>query len=141
MSLPTTIADGGNTDRKACVRATGQLVTGPIAYNKPYQATLGTAGTPVEIVGPEPKKRFVVDSILMYANRNVGATVTIYESQDGPASSTQTNVVLDTEIPQKTARDLVGLNMLCEAGHWLNAETDDDDVFITVMGYYVDDVL
>jgi hypothetical protein len=143
MPLDINIRDC-KSDVGACVRPNGALIVGAFDYSRPYQATLGIANTPVNLVGPISGKRFIVTDILLYANKSVGvgdATVTLYESQDGPASATQSSVILNTEMLKNSSRDLVGLNMLCSAGHWLNAVTDDDDVFLTIMGYYVDDVL
>ena len=63
--------------------------------------------------------------------------MTIYESSVGPASTTQTTVVLSTEMVKQSSRDLIGLNLEVAEGRWVNAVTDDDDVFVTVMGYYI----
>jgi hypothetical protein len=100
---------------------------------------MGTADTPVSFFAPQQGKRFIITDILLYANKNVGvgdATVTIYESSDGPATATQDKILMQTEMLKQTHRDMIGLNLATQEGHWLNGVTNDDDVFVTIMGYY-----
>ncbi len=39
---------------------------------------------------------------------------------------------------KQSARDLIGLNIIITEGSWVNGVTDDDDVFATVAGYYIE---
>jgi hypothetical protein len=140
MTIGIVIEDAHGTDAKAKVLSNGQVVTGPYAFSTASTQTMDVAATSYTFWPPESGKRFVVTDVLVYANRNVGvndATVEIYESTDGPATGTVSKELLTFEIASKTGRDLVGLNLIITEGSWINAETDDDDVFLTIMGYYV----
>ena len=139
MTIATHIRDS-QTSTSARVLSTGQLVVGPAGFSDASVQTMGTAATPVSFFAPRQGQRFVITDILLYANRNVGvndATVVIYESADGPATATETKILLQTEILKQSSRDLIGLNLATTEGNWINGVTDDDDVFATVMGYYV----
>ena len=140
MALISKISDGSGTKTLARVTTRGQLVVGPADFSEASTVTLGTDNVPVNLFGPISGKNFIITDILIYANRLVGvndATVTIYESSVGPASTTQTKVLLSTEMVKQSSRDLIGLNLEVAEGRWVNAVTDDDDVFVTVMGYYI----
>jgi hypothetical protein len=125
--------------QRSDVRGNGQIVVGPFNSSTASTVTLDTAATSYNIWGPSTDENFIITDILIYANKNVGvndATLVIYESTDGPATGTQSKILLNTEMVKQTTRDLVGLNLKVTEGSWVNAETDDDDVFLTVMGYY-----
>jgi len=127
------------TGAGAKVLANGQLVVGTLANSDTSVQTMGTANTPVSFFPPVNSQKFIITDILLYANKNVGvndATVTIYESTDGPATATQSKILLQTEMVKQTSRDLIGLNLAVSSGSWLNGVTDDDDIFATIMGYY-----
>jgi len=120
------------------VTALGQLVAGPFDYDEVSAITLDVANTAVNIFGPLVQKRFVVTAILLTANKNVttDCSVEIYES-DGPTSTTVDKSILNIEMLKNSDRDITGLNFRLTEGVYLNGKTDDDDVFVTVMGYYV----
>jgi hypothetical protein len=139
MAVVTKIVNGSGTGDQATVSCRGQLVVGPLSFSESSSIKLETDDVPLNLFPPKSGFNFIVTDILLYANKNVGAadaTVTIYESLVGPESATQTKVVLQTEMLKQTSRDLTGLNLEISTGNWLNAVTDDDDIFITVMGYY-----
>lgn len=141
MSIFTKIQDGTGSKKLAKVTAKGQLVVGPIDFSEAFNATLGTAAAAVNVVPPLHGFNFIITSILLYANRNVGvndATVTIFESSVGPTSSVPTKVIFTSEVPKQTSRDVQPLNLQVTESRWVNAVTDDDDVFVTIMGYYIE---
>lgn len=140
MAIDTRITDGRGTGQTACITAQGQLVVAPADFSESSTQTLGTNDTPVNFWGPVTNKNFIITDILLFANKNVGAadaTVTIYESTDGPATATQSKVILQTEMLKQTSRDLIGLNIRVTEGSWVNGVTDDDDIFVTIAGYYI----
>jgi spore germination protein YaaH len=140
MTIDTRLIDGRGTGQGARITAQGQLVVAPADFSESATQTMGTNDTPVNFWGPIQKKNFIITDILLYANKNVGAadaTVTLYESTDGPATATQSKVILQTEMLKQTSRDLIGLNIRVTEGSWVNGVTDDDDIFATVAGYYI----
>jgi hypothetical protein len=141
MGIRSKIEDGNGTRQMACVTKRGQLVVGPLAFSEAYNVTLGTASLPGNIATPKANKSFIITALSLYANKNVGindAAVEIYENSVGPAGATQEKIVFQTELQKNSSRDITPLNLEITTGKWLNAVTDDDDVFITVMGYYIE---
>ena len=118
----------------------GELITAGYAYNEVSTQTLGTASTVYNFFKAKVGYNFIIQNLVIYANKNVGAgdaTLTIYEAASS-TSSTSLKDLLVLEIPQKTNVPIPGnLNLKVSEGRFLNATTDDDDIFLTIMGYYV----
>ena len=139
MAVKSNITDGSGSDYLAKVTSRGELVVGQLDFSSAYNATADVAGTGYNLVEPKAGCRFVITAILVYADKDVGvndATVTIYEAS-APDTATVDDTIATFEIPEKTARDWVGLNLIVSEGKWVNIKTDDDDVFATILGYYV----
>jgi len=141
MSLKTIIQDGQGSGSKARVSKYGQLITAPLDYSTPVTITLDAINTAYNFVVPKSGHKIVITDIFLFANKNVGvgdATVDIYTSDIGPDSLTVKEIILETEMLRQSSRDLIGLNLAVEGeGRWLNAKTDDDDIFCTIAYYYV----
>jgi len=140
MSIKTKISDGGGKGTLAKVSSRGQLITAPLAFSKVYNATAAVINTAYNIITPRTNKQFVITSVLLYANKSVGAsdaTVTVYEA-DASDTLTSTEDVFSIEMVKQTSLVLSSLNLILSEGKWLNIKTDDDDIFITVTGYYVE---
>ena len=45
---------------------------------------------------------------------------------------------MEFEVPKYGTRDLIGLNLKLGSGVYLSAKTDDNDIYLTMMGYYAD---
>lgn len=137
--IRTRITDG-RTGETARVTSRGQLVVSQLDFSKAYSGVAGTANVPVNLVAPKSSQAFIITGILLYANKKVragGATVTVYTA-NSDSSSTVVETIFTTEIPKYARRDLTSLNLIVDEGYWLNLVTDNDDIFATVMGYYVD---
>jgi hypothetical protein len=92
---------------------------------------------------PKAGQQFVITSVVASADAQVSntadATVVIFE-----ASSEGTAVVDKTLLQLAMVRfDQVALNplnILVNTGKFVNAKTTDDDIHMTIMGYYVNEV-
>lgn len=136
--LNVVLKDSSNSNTSK-ISSRGELVVGKLAFSEAYNATADVINTAYSVIAPKTKQRFLITDILIYANKNVGvndATIYIYEAS-GPDITTVTKSILNTEIKASTSRDLTGLNLIITEGVWVNVKTDDDDVFFTIMGYYV----
>ncbi len=116
----------------------GQMTVGAYAYDEVVALTLDVAGTGYNFFKPRVGFRFVITGILLTADKNVStdALVDVYEG------TTETDTVigkgiLHAEILKNGTRDITGLNILVGEGKWVNGKTDDDDIFVTIMGYYI----
>ena len=127
------------TKRGAGVTKNGQLTTAPVSYSVPIYKELATANTAYNFIKPKAGCRIVITDILLYANRNVGAndaTVIVYEA-DSASATTESKILFQTEMLKQTRADLTGLNLVVNEGKWVNAKTNDDDVFVTIAGYHI----
>jgi len=138
MSAPVQIKDGSGSGTNAKVTPIGQVVTAPYAYDDVSTKTLDVDDTAVNFYLPKAGQQFVVTTILLTANKNVttDCTVVIYEADD-PTETTVTKTILNIEMLKNTSRDITGMNLLVSKGKFVNGKTDDDDVFCTIMGYYI----
>ncbi len=138
MSAPVVIKDT-RTGNQATVTRFGQLVTAPVDYSTPVAQKLEVASTAYNFIEPSMDQNIVITDIVLTANKNVGAsdaTVVVYEA-DEPDELTSFKDILNLEMIKQSNLVLTGLNMIVTAGKYVNAQTDDDDVFVTIMYYRV----
>jgi hypothetical protein len=118
----------------------GALATGAVKFSDAYSVTANATNTAFNFVTPSGNQNFIITSIHLYANKNVGAndaTVEIYEAL-APDTTTVTKTIFTAEMLKQTSRDLTGLNISITASRWLNIKTDDDIIYATVLGYFID---
>lgn len=139
MSVDVRIVDN-NSGNVATVTPFGQLVTTPVAYSTTAFQDMDVINTAYNLVTPVSGKAIVITGVVANANRNVGndgANVEIYTA-DSPTSLTPITTIFFDEIAKNTTLALLPLNIIIETGGvWLNAKTDDDDVNLTLLYYYV----
>lgn len=140
--IEVSLRDGRGTSNEAKITERGQLVTAPLDFSTAYNATADVVDTAYNLVPPKADQQFVITTIILYANKNVGATdatVVLYEALSA-SSTTVSKTVLNQEIVKQTRLIIPNANIIVSEGYWLNVKTNDDDVFATVLGYYVDAV-
>lgn len=138
MSAALAIKDG-KTKNKAKVTKYGQLVTAPVDYSTPVARTLADIDTAYNFIEPMAGKSIVITDIIITANRQVGAndaTVVLYEA-GGVGELNATKDILNLEMIKQSQLVLTGLNLLVPSGLFINAKTNDNTVFITIMFYRV----
>ena len=133
--------EGGNSGRVADVTPDGALAVGPVSYNLVKFNELAATATAYHFFPPLPGKQFVITSIFAYGDKQVAsatnATVEVYEA----SSTTETavdKIIMQFEIGQNEFHPFTNLNLLVNEGKFINAKTDDDDVHVNILGYYVD---
>jgi len=138
VTISAQIVDGTGTTVKTKVTSIGQVVTAPYSYDEVSAGTLDVDNTAVNFFGPKTGQQFVLTVILLTANKNVttDCTVDIYAAATATATAI-TKSILNVEMLKNTSRDITGLNLVVAEGLYINGKTDDDDVFVTIMGYYI----
>jgi len=129
----------GPDGQAVSVSDNGEVRVAPLHHNQLATHTMDTIDTPYVFAIPIVGQQMVMQNILLYANKSVGAndaTIEIYTAQDPTATSGTT--VMTFELPKTTHRDMIGLNVSLAEGLYLLAKTDDATVFATMMGYYED---
>lgn len=137
MTLPSRII--GNNKVQANVTARGELIVGAIAYSEPFYVELGVNDQIYNVVPARAGKRFVITGAFIGADRNVttDASIHIYEALS--VSGTSERSLFRADINRGDFVPITGLNVVTEPARWINATTDDDDVDVTLAGYYVDE--
>ena len=138
MAAPVYIVDP-KTGNKATVSEFGQLTVSPVDYSVPVQETLTLINTAYTMIEPVDGKLIIITDIILTANKSVGvndATVTLYTSET-KGELTPSGNILELEMQQKTTLPITGINAKIDAGLYVNAKTDDNDVFVTIMYYRV----
>ena len=138
--LNTNIVDGTGNKYKTCVTPIGQLVTAPFAYDDVIYKELAVNDTAYNFFLPQAGKQFVITGFYAKADKQVSSTTEadfiIYEAT-GLAVTTVSKILFETAMLQYDQLSLIGLNLLVNTGVWINGKTTDDDVHVTMMGYYI----
>ncbi len=140
MATPVRIK-GGLTNTEAKVTSSGQLVTAPLDYDETKYLELAVDDTAYNFYKPKSGKQFVITGIRAKADRGVSTTVDadviVYEAS---ASDTTTvdKVLYQDEMVRGESFTLLPTNILVNEGKYINAKTTDDDIHMTIFGYYID---
>lgn len=132
---------GERNDVRAKVTKYGQLVTAPLDYSSLIQEKLSLINVAYNLLEPTQGQQIVITGIILTANRLVGvndATVDLYlaDSETEQAFSPD-DAVLSLELEKNGKLPLTGLNIITQEGKWINAKTNDNDIFITLLYYRV----
>jgi len=132
------VTDGNGTNAQAKVTSIGQLVTSPYDYDEIKYLLLDVAAQGYTFFKPKAGEQFVLTGLILTADSNVvtSCIVDVYEAVDENLATIGTSL-FHFEILKNGDRQLLGLNILISEGAFLNAKTDDDDVYCTILGYYI----
>ena len=141
MVVQTLIQNGRGNDSLAKVTCRGELVVGTLDFSSIYTNTISIVDTAYNYITPLSGQRFVITAILIYADKNVGvndASIDVYEA-DSATSTTVLSKIIDIEMVKQTSRDILPLNILVSRGVWVNAKSNDANVYLSISGYYIED--
>lgn len=141
MSTPVQIKDGRfGTGVLVGVTPIGQLVVAPYAYDETEFKELAEANTAYNFYKPKSGQQFVITGINAKADRQVDnvtdADVVIYEA-DSETSTTVDKTLFQEAMVRGEKATLFPLNILVRAGKFVNAKTTDDDIHMTITGYFI----
>ena len=133
----------GRSKRIAEVLPNGQLVGSPLAFDETVFKELAEDNTAYNFYKPKPGQQFIITGIRAKADRDVSptvdASVVIYEA-DSESTTTVDKVLHQEAMVKAESVTLLPMNVLVAAGKYVNAKTTDDDIHMTIMGYYVPEV-
>lgn len=133
--------EGGDSSRVATVTPDGALAVGPVSFNLIEFNEMDLINTAYNFYQPLPGKQFVITAIFAYGDKQVAtatnATVEVYEASS-TTSTTVDKIIMQFEIGQNEFHPFTNLNLLVSEGVFINAKTDDDDVHMNILGYYVE---
>ncbi len=135
--------EGGNSGRLANVTPFGALAVSPAAFNLIEFNELGTINTAFNFYAPAANKQFVITNIFAYGDKQVSAstnaTVEVYEASS-TISTTVDKIIMQFEIGQNEFHPFSDLNLLVNKAKFINAKTDDNDVHMNILGYFIDEI-
>lgn len=125
------------------VSPTGEIAVSPVRYNETVFKELAEPNIAYNFYGPHVGEQFVLVSMLAYGDKQVGtstnATVIVYEGESID-TITISRVLLQFEVGQNQSVPFAPINVLVNKGVWINAQTDDDDIHMTLLGYYINEI-
>lgn len=140
--LRVKIADGSGNGGEAKVNSEGGLAVSPPSFNLIAAKELAEANTAYNFYSPRSLKQFIVTHIFAYGDKevagNTNASVVVYEAGD-TGTITVDRIIMQFEIGQNEFQPFSLLNLLVNKGVFINAKTNDDDVHMNILGYYIDD--
>ena len=134
------IESGVGGKHKAKVTGSNELVVAPLSYDETSFNTLDTVDTAYNFFEPLPNKQFVITGILVFADKDVldssDTIIIIYEASD-KTTTTVDKTLLQFGMGKLTSLPIVPLHLLVTPGKWISAKTGDDDIHMTIMGYFI----
>lgn len=141
MAVAFTIV--GPNGKEVQVTPSGELVIAPLRYDETEFRELAEDDTAYNFYEPLPGKQFVITGFIAVGDQqitgNANANVVIYEAAD-TGTVTVDKILVQFVIKQDQDIPVTGLRTLVNAGKFINAKTDDDDVHLTLMGYFIEEL-
>ena len=91
-------------------------------------------------IKPKSGKIYIVTDVILNADRNVGNNGTIIDiySAENETDSVIGTQVFKFDLIKQGSLVLTGLNVKLAEGKFLNARCDDNNVLLTIAGYFAD---
>ncbi len=121
------------TGASAKILEAGELVVAPRHFSTPISIKLDLVNTAYNFASAVAGQKYIITDIVMTADKNVttDALVEIYEGAT-PTTITVDKTIFKMELLKNTSLAMNGLNWEVASGKYLNAKTDDDDIFMTI---------
>jgi hypothetical protein len=141
MGISSHIEDQSN-GRTVKVVAGGALAVAPAHPSQAFNGELATDDVVVNIVPAKAANVFCITGILLTGDKGIStsidATVSIYVGDsETTAAIDSIGDILVVPVARSSARDITGILVEAPEGKWINAVTSDDNVFVTILGYYI----
>ena len=92
---------------------------------------------------PKSNKQFIITGISAKADKQVSSTVdaivVVYEAGDN-STTVVDKVLIQLAMIQGDSVNLLPLNIIVNEGKYVNAKTTDDDIHMSIFGYYIEEV-
>ena len=139
MAVGMHIQNGRGSGSLALVNQFGELAVGAPQYDSVSSVKLDVVNTAYNLVEARGDAYTIITGLVLTANKSVGANdaiIQIYASVEDATSRTQASSLFTTELASKNSL-VIPTRIIVDPGSWVNAETDDDDVFCTITYYYI----
>lgn len=131
----------GQDGTAARVGKLGVLAVAASSFNEAVANELGTDNTGVTFYSPLSGKQFIITGIYASGDKDISntvdATVDVYESL-AENSATIEKTLLKFALGRSQFQAYENLNLLVNSNRFITAKTSDDDVFMNILGFYID---
>ena len=110
----------------------------PNEFSKPNKQSMTDANA-VSFWPPRAGEKFIVTGVIVNTDRNIGvngALIDIYEAVSASTTDIAESIISIDQAKSVTSALLPLFSEVTE-GRWVNGKTDDNNVHVTVFGYYV----
>ncbi len=139
MALPITI-NGCDRGQVVKVSTSGELAVAPLYYDESEFHDMSLTGTAYNFYKPLNGKHFVITGMRVKAGAGVSpitdALVTIYEGETED-TLVESRVLHKETLIKGEGVALIPMRTLVSEDVYVNAMTDDANIFMTIWGYYV----
>lgn len=121
------------------VTPSGELIVAAFDRSTPTFQNMDVVDTAYNFVTPATGQQFIITTIIVSTNRNVGAngtTIDLYEATAVDSTSIVKSI-LQFDMAKNKELPMIGLDLKTTSGVWVNGKCDDDDVLMTVAGYFI----
>jgi len=130
---------GVGCERRVLVTSRSQLVVAPIEYNEVSFQSLAVNDQVYNFYKPRSKKQFVITGMVITGGFNLGnqlITVEFFEA-NSITSTVVDKVILTIFATKGNEASYSDLNLLINEGKFINGRSDDAEVGVNILGYYV----
>lgn len=124
----------------AKITKAGQVTVSTFDYDETEFKTLDVVDAAYNFYAPKVKHNFIITGILAFADKDISdandTVITIYEGASAETTTVK-KTLLQFGMGKLTTLPFVPLNIKVNPGVWVNAKTGDDDIHMTIMGYYI----
>jgi hypothetical protein len=139
MSTPVNITGPGR-EQVAKIVTGNALAVGPPSPSDTFNATLDVDNVAVEVVPGLANQSFCVTGLLVTGNKSISTTVdaivTIFQATADDLTVSVKDMLV-VPIARSSQTLATGILLEVPAGRFLMAKTTDDDVLVTILGFYV----
>lgn len=119
----------------------GEVIVAPLSYDETVFNDMDAIDTAYNFYSPKSMKQFVITGVIAFGDKDISdasdTVIVIYEADD-TTTTTVDKVLLQFGLGKLTSLAILPLHLLVNAGKFVNAKTGDDDVHMTIMGYYIE---
>lgn len=137
---PLPVQIQSNSGQSISINKAGEISAINGNYDLAVFNELDVINTAYNFYPPDGSKQFIMTGFLIYGDKQVSAvtnaTVVIYEATSSD-TVTESRVLIQVEVGQNQSIPFPNIKILANSGKYINAKTSDDDIHMTIFGYYI----
>jgi hypothetical protein len=133
---------GYQSNLYAKITAGGALAVSPLHPSVSFNGLLGTDATVVNVVPAKSDHVFHITGVFLTGNKDINtsvdAVVEVYTgTSDETTAANATTNLFTVPVGRSSSSAINPILVETSTAEWINAVTSDDDVYVTILGYYL----